>query len=283
MKFGVAIFPTEYTPTPAEVARMAEERGIESLFFPEHTHIPASRASPYPAGGELPKEYSHLYDPFLAAMSAADATDRLLVGTGVCLVIQHDPIVTAKEVASLDRLSDGRFLFGVGAGWNEEEMRDHGTDPRRRFKVMRERIEAMKAIWTEDEASYAGEFVTFERIWSWPKPLQKPHPPILVGGTGPKVLDRVLAYGDEWMPNRVRDHDELLRRVKELFERAQAAGRQVAVTITGATRDPERIEQYERGGIHRCVYWLPAAGPDEVEAGFDRVAQARDAYASAGG
>ncbi len=157
---------------------MAEERGFESLLFPEHTHIPASRESPYPGGGELPPEYSRTYDPFVALTAAAAATERLLIGTGICLVIERDPILTAKEVASLDKLSGGRFLFGVGAGWNREEMRNHGTDPAHRFSLMRERIEAMKAIWTQDEASYAGTHLNFERIWCWPKPEQQPHPPI---------------------------------------------------------------------------------------------------------
>ena len=220
MKFGVAIFPTADLQRPAELARMAEERGFESLLFPEHTHIPASRDTPYPAGGELPPEYSRTYDPFVALMAAAAATERLLIGTGICLVIERDPIITAKEVASLDQLSGGRFLFGVGAGWNVEEMRNHGTDAGRRFGIMRERIEAMKTIWAEDEATYHGEHVDFDRIWSWPKPVQRPHPPILVGGNGPHVLDRVLAFGDEWMPNRLPD-DQIIPRFQELRRRAR--------------------------------------------------------------
>jgi probable F420-dependent oxidoreductase len=278
MKFGVAIFPTEYTPTPAEIGRMIEERGFESLFFPEHTHIPASRETPYPGGGELPKEYWHTYDPFVALTAAATATERLLIGTGICLVIERDPIITAKEVASLDQLSGGRFLFGVGAGWNREEMRNHGTDPAQRFKVMRERIEAMKAIWTSDEASYAGEFVNFERIWSWPKPVQKPHPPILVGGTGPRVLDRVLAFGDEWMPNRIPDPGELIRRIEELRSRATEAGREIGVTLSGCTRDPALIERFAQAGVHRGVFWLPAAGRAEIEAAIERIEAAVAAY-----
>ncbi len=221
MKFGLAMFVTEDTPSPSELARTAEERGFESLFFPEHTHIPASRDTPYPAGGELPPEYSRTYDPFVALTAAAAATERLLVGTGICLVVERDPIITAKEVATLDHISGGRFLFGVGAGWNVEEMRNHGTDASHRFGLMRERIEAMKAIWTEDEASYSGRHVNLERIWAWPKPLQKPHPPILVGGNGPRVVDRVLAYGDEWMPNRIAGDDAFIARL----ERARDACR----------------------------------------------------------
>src|SRR5581483_3578843 len=282
MKFGVAIFPTESAQTPDEIAVMAEERGFECLLFPEHTHIPSSRSTPSPGGGELPSYYSRTYDPFVALTAAAMATERLLIGTGICLVIERDPIITAKEVASIDVLSGGRFLFGVGAGWNVEEMRNHGTEASRRFGVMRERIEAMKAIWTQDEASYSGRYVNFERIWCWPKPVQRPHPPILVGGNGPKVLDRVVAFGDEWMPNRIRDED-LPGRIAELQRKADAAGRDpIPVTVAGIMRDPARIEELERAGVHRGFFWLPPNGPDEVEAAFDKYAAAADAYRSAG-
>jgi probable F420-dependent oxidoreductase len=281
MKFGVAIFPTEDAQDPGELASMAQERGFESLLFPEHTHIPASRESQYPGGGELPPEYSRTYDPFVACTAAAAATDRLLIGTGICLVIERDPIVTAKEVASVDRLSGGRFLFGVGAGWNAEEMENHGTAYSRRFGIMRERIEAMKAIWTEDEASYAGRHVNFERIWCWPKPIQQPHPPVLVGGNGRQVLDRVLAFGDEWMPNRMTDEDTLTR-VAELQSRAAEAGREpIPVTIVGMAADAGRIERLEQGGVHRIVFWLPPRGRGEVEAAFDRFASFAGEYAGA--
>jgi probable F420-dependent oxidoreductase len=284
MKFGVTIFPSEDTQDPAELARMAEQRGFESLLFPEHTHIPASRETPYPAGGELPPEYSRLYDPFVALAAAATATDRLLVGTGICLVIERDPITTAKEVASLDRISSGRFLFGVGAGWNVEEMRNHGTDASRRFGLMRERVEAMKAIWSQEEASYGGRHVQFERIWSWPKPVQKPHPPILVGGNGRRVIDRVLALGDEWMPNRVGDDDGMISRFEELARRTKEAGRApIPITQGGLMRDPARIERFERAGVQRGVFWLPPRGPAEVEAAMDRFAAAAQEYSRAGG
>ncbi len=169
MRYGLAFFPTEYAIAPAELAHAAEERGFESLFFTEHTHIPASRVTPYPAGGELPREYSHTYDPFVALMSAAAATTTLNIGTAISLVVEHDPIVLAKTVATLDQLSAGRFLFGVGAGWNLEEMANHGTDPSRRFALMTERVKAMRAIWADDEATFHGEFVNFDRIWSWPE------------------------------------------------------------------------------------------------------------------
>ncbi len=200
MEFGVGYFPTHDAMGPGALARMVEERGQESLFFAEHTHIPASRETPWPAGRPLPRKYWHCYDLFVALTAAAAATSRLRVGSGICLVTERDPIVTAKEVASVDHLSGGRLEFGVGAGWNREELRNHGTDPRVRMAVLRERVEAMRAIWTQDEASYAGEHVAFDRIWSYPKPVQRPHPPILVGGDGPTVLDRVLAFGSAWFP-----------------------------------------------------------------------------------
>jgi probable F420-dependent oxidoreductase len=269
VKLGVAFFSADYAVDPATLARMVEERGFESLHLPEHTHIPASRETPYPPGGELPKEYSHTYDPFVALTAVAAATEKLLLATGICLVIERDPITTAKEVASLDALSGGRFLFGVGAGWNREEMENHGTDPKRRFSVMRERIEAMKAIWTEEEASYHGEHVDFDRIWSWPKPLQKPHPPVLVGGNGDKVLERVVAFGDEWMPNRASG---LAERIAELGRLAEEAGRDpIPVTLSGANPDPARMEKAEELGIHRCTFYVPPAGADEVERSLDEL------------
>jgi probable F420-dependent oxidoreductase len=282
MKFGLAIFPTEDGPAPGDLARIAEETGYESLFFPEHTHIPAARDTPYPMGGELPPMYSRIYDPFVALTAAAMMTDQLLLGTAVCLVIERDPIITAKEVATLDHVSSGRFLFGVGAGWNEEEMRNHGTDPRRRFGVMRERIEAMKAIWTSEQATYTGKYVSFERILSWPKPVQQPHPPVLVGGGGPKVLERVVKFGDEWMPNRIRD-EALAARIAELNALAEQAGRApIPVTIAGIRPDPARIESVERAGAHRVFFWLPP-GREEVGAAIEECNAAIDAYRRAGG
>jgi probable F420-dependent oxidoreductase len=270
VRYGVAIFLTDYSADPGTVARMVEERGFESLFFPEHTHIPTSRKTPYPAGGELPKPYSHTLDPFVALAAAAAVTERILLATGVCLIIQRDPIITAKEVASLDQISGGRFLFGVGAGWNLEEMENHGTDPKRRFSLMRERVEAMKAIWTQDEASYHGRHVRFDPIWSWPKPVQKPHPPILVGGNAEKVLDRVVAFGDEWMPNRV---NRLRQRIAELQRRAEEAGREpIPVTLSGARPDRELIERGEEAGIHRCTFYLQPGNAGELERQLDELA-----------
>jgi len=261
---------------------MAEDRGFESLLFPEHTHIPASRDSPYPGGGELPPWYSRTFDPFVAATAAAAATERLLIGTGICLVIERDPIVTAKDVASVDVLSGGRFLFGVGAGWNVEEMANHGTDASHRFGLMRERIEAMKAIWTEDEASYSGRYVNFERIWCWPKPLQNPHPPILVGGNGERVLDRVLAYGDEWMPNYSTE-DDMAARIGELNARASEAGRDpIPVSLMGMEPDAGAIDRLGQAGARRVLFWLPQESPDGVEQGLDRFAAVMEQFQAAG-
>ena len=271
MDFGLAIFPTTDTLAPDELGHLAEERGFESLFFPEHTHIPSSRQTPYPAGGELPREYARTFDPFVALTAAAAATNRLRVGTGICLVVQRDPIVCAKEVASVDVLSGGRMLFGVGGGWNEEEMRDHGTDPRRRFGLMRERILAMREIWTHDEASFHSEHVDFEAIWCWPKPIQRPYPPILVGGNGPTVLDRVLEYGDHWMPNVVGGDDVMLERIAELRARAGEAGREIGVTLNASPTRPERLARYEEAGVDRCLFYLPSGSRDEIEVRLERI------------
>jgi probable F420-dependent oxidoreductase len=273
MDLGLVTFPTAYTIAPDRLGRLAEEREFESLFVCEHTHIPASRQTPYPAGGELPREYSHTYDPFVALTAIAAVTERIKVGTGICLVVERDPIVTAKEVASLDRISDGRFLFGVGAGWNHEEMRNHGTDPSRRFSLLRERVEAMKAIWTEDAAEYHGEHVDFDPLWSWPKPVQQPHPPILVGGLGEKVLDRVVAYGDQWFPIQVGRPEWLGERIVELQSRAAAAGRgTIPVTVFGAKPELRLLERLRAAGVTRALFLLPSDEPDAVERQLDELA-----------
>jgi probable F420-dependent oxidoreductase len=280
VRFGLAFFATDYAARPDEVARMAEERGFESLFFPEHTHIPASRETPYPPGGELPRQYWHTFDPFAACMAAAAATERLRIGTGVCLMVERDPITTAKEVASVDVLSGGRFIFGVGAGWNREEMRNHGTDPGRRFGILRERMEAMKSIWTQDEPQYHGRHVDFDPIWIWPKPLQEPHPPILLGGHGRTVGDRVLAFADEWFPNRAGDDDRLIARIEELRLRGrEEAGREVGVTLQLAPLDAAKIERFAQAGVGRCVWYLPSGSREEIEPALDRLTDAVAAYA----
>ena len=266
MDFGIAYFPTHDAVRPGAIARVVEEHGQDSLFFAEHTHIPASRESPYPGGGDLPRKYSHCYDLFVALTAAAEATSTLRIGSGICLVTERDPIVTAKEVASIDHMSGGRFEFGVGAGWNREELRNHGTDPRTRMRLMHERIDAMKAIWTQDEASYHGEFVEFDRIWSWPKPAQRPHPPVLVGGNGPTVLDRVLAFGDAWVPNFTRS-DDVFERAQELRARAD---RPIDLIAMGVPADATVLERCRVAGFSRVVRWIPSAGMSVVQAALAR-------------
>src|SRR5215212_3045798 len=220
MRFGTGIFLTDDTPPPGVVGRIVEERGFDSLFVTEHTHIPVDH-TPYPDGRELPRRYRRILDPFVALAAVAEATTTLRLGTGISLVIQRDPITMAKEVASLDWISGGRVDLGVGAGWNRPEVENHGTRFDRRFGVMRERVEAMRALWTQEEASYHGRHVSFDRVWSWPKPVQDPLP-VYVGGNGDRVLGRVLRYGDGWMPNRERNLPE---RIAELRRRAEDAGR----------------------------------------------------------
>jgi probable F420-dependent oxidoreductase len=268
MDAGVAYFPTHDAVGPGELAALLEERGHRWLMFAEHTHIPASRESPW--GGRegappLPRKYAHTYDPFIAAAMSLAATRALRVGTGIALVTQRDPIITAKEVASLDHLSGGRFDFGVGAGWNREEMANHGTDPRTRMRLMRERVLAMKAIWTQAEASFHGDFVNFERIWLDPKPLQQPHPPVLVGGNGPTVLDRVLEYGDAWMPNYDPD---VIGRIPELRERAD---RPLPVIVMGPPADVDVLRGLADAGVSRVLFWLPSARRAIVEDELARV------------
>jgi probable F420-dependent oxidoreductase len=261
MEFGVGYFPTHDGIGPGEIARRVEERGQDALFFAEHTHIPASRESPWGADGEqLPRKYWHTYDLFVALTAAAVATTRLRVGSGVCLVVERDPIVTAKEVASVDRLSGGRFEFGVGAGWNREEMANHGTDPRTRMALLTERVQAMQAIWTQDEASFHGRFVDFERIWSYPKPAQQPYPPVLIGGGGPTVLDRVLAWGTGWFPQW--DDENLFERIAELRARAE---RPIEIQVLSVPPDPTALERLEQAGVRRASTWLPSGPWSAVE------------------
>ncbi|HVH63013.1 MAG TPA: LLM class F420-dependent oxidoreductase [Candidatus Dormibacteraeota bacterium] len=258
MKFGVAIFPTDYAISMTELAPAAEALGFESLWVAEHTHIPTSRKSPWPGGAELPKHYWHTIDPFVALTVAALASKTIRLGTGICLLIERDPIHTARETASVDHVSNGRFLFGIGGGWNREEMEDHGTDPKTRWQLLRERTEAVRAIWTHDVAEYHGEMVDFGPMWSWPKPVQKPHPPIILGGSGAKILDRVVRYADGWMPNR----GEVPERVDELQRMARAAGREPIPVTYYPKATAEDIERCAKAGIDRLIWYVPPDGRD---------------------
>lgn len=274
MKFGVVMFATDYSMDVRDLARAAEERGFESLFLPEHSHIPVSRKSPWPGGPELPRHYLHTIDPFIGLTAAAVVTERLRIGTGVCLVVQRNPIDLAKQVSTLDQLSNGRFLFGVGGGWNREEMADHGTNPAKRFEIMRERIFAMKEIWANDEAEYHGKHVDFEPLWQWPKPRQNPHPPILVGGDGPKVLERVVDYGDGWFPLYGRGKDPIAERIARLNEMASERGRDpIPVTMFAAPGEHQVVEEHMQAGVHRYVFSLPSAGEDQVIPVLDRLTE----------
>jgi probable F420-dependent oxidoreductase len=269
------MFPTEYSIPPDELGRALEERGFESVWFPEHTHIPASRRSPWPGGGELPREYWSAYDPFVALMAVAGATTRLKLGTGICLIIERDPITTAKEVATLDRLSGGRVLFGIGGGWNQEEMLNHGTEWKSRWRLLRERVLAMKAIWTQREASYQGDLVRFDRIWQDPKPLQKPHPPIIIGGDGATTFDRVIEFGDGWMPI-LRPHVNPVARIPELRERLKQAGRDprsVPISIFFAPPKREMLDSLAAAGVERAIFGLPCEGRDGILPRLDSYAK----------
>jgi len=266
MLYGAGMFSTDYAMRPDDLARELEARGFESLWVPEHTHIPASRRTPYPGGTDLPKEYWHTYDPFVALTAAASVTTKLKVATGICLIIERDPITTAKEVASLDRLSNGRFIFGIGAGWNAEEMENHGTTYKTRFSLLRERVLAMKEIWTKEEAEFHGRFVNFDPVWSYPKPVQQPHPPILMGGFASKTFDYVAEFCDGWMPIGYR-LEGLAEKIAELRRRAEAVGRDpqaISITIFGAKPEREALDQLEAIGVERAILMLPPADRDTV-------------------
>ncbi len=277
MEFGALMFFTDYAIPATEFARALEARGFELVWAPEHSHIPTSRKSPWPGGGELPKVYCEAMDPFVSLTAAAVATKTLKVATGVCLVQQRDPIQTAKLVASIDQVSGGRFLFGVGGGWNAEEMADHGTEFRTRFKLMRERIEAMKEIWTKTKAEYHGEMVDFPEMMAWPKPVQKPHPPILVGGAFPQAARRAVRYGDGWAPIAGRGPDgdvlELLPRFHQMLSEAGRDPQSVPVTLFGATEDAGRLARFRDNGIARTVVMLPSANSDTILPTLDRWAE----------
>jgi len=275
MHFAVSIFPTDYSITMPELGRAVEERGLESLWVSEHSHIPVSRKTPWPGGGKLPDVYRDTYDPFVALAAAAAVTSRIKLGTGICLVVQRDPIHTAKQVASLDKLSNGRFLFGVGAGWNLEEMSNHGTAPQSRFALMRERIEAMKAIWSQEEAEYHGSHVDFDPIYMWPKPAQTPHPPIHVGGGFPGGARRAIRYGDGWLPINRRDSD-IASEIPKFRAMARDAGRdpeRLEVSVFGAAEEADSVARYRDAGAARVLFWLPSVARDELLPRLDKLVQ----------
>jgi probable F420-dependent oxidoreductase len=269
MKFGISTFVTDEGIAPEALARATEERGFDSLFVAEHTHIPLSRKSPWPRGGELPRRYYRTLDPFVTLTAAAIATESLLLGTGVALVVERDPIITAKEVASLDLVSGGRVIFGIGVGWNREEMENHGTDPRYRSKLSNERVQSMIEMWTKDEPEYHGQYVDFDPIGIWPKPVQKPYPPIYVGG-GKRAFGRIAEFGDAWLANGLPP-DKLKPMLGELREEA---GRDVPVTVFNASSEPEDLEAYARLGVERLLLSLPTLPESETLNQLDKLAQA---------
>ena len=272
MLVGVFHFPTDYGIDVGQLAREVEARGFDSLFVCEHTHIPISRRTPFPGGGELPERYSHTHDPFVALAFAAAATRTLLLGTGIALVPQRDPIITAKSVASLDQLSGGRFIFGIGGGWNVEEMENHGTRYESRFKILRERVLAMQALWTHDTAEFHGEFVTFDPVWLYPKPKKKPYPPILLGGESDHTLRRVVEFGNGWLPRAHRGF-EPDRAVARLRQAAAAGGRDptaFSITVFNAPTDEAVLASYREAGVYRVLLEAPDRGRDEVLRVLDR-------------
>jgi probable F420-dependent oxidoreductase len=268
MKFGISTFVTDEGIAPGALAGAIEERGFDSLFVAEHTHIPLSRKSPWPRGGELPRRYYRTLDPFVALTAAAAATEGLLLGTGVALVVERDPIITAKEVASLDLVSEGRVIFGVGVGWNREEMENHGTDPRTRGKLMNERIQAMIEIWTKAEPEFHGQYVNFDPIGLWPKPVQKPYPPIYIGG-GKGAFARIAEFGDAWLANGLPP-GKLEPMISELRE---VAGRDVLVSVFNASSEPEDLQAYAQLGVERVLLGLPTLPEGETLTQLDNLAQ----------
>ncbi|MFI1330335.1 LLM class F420-dependent oxidoreductase [Streptomyces sp. NPDC020845] len=268
MKIGVSTFVTDQGIGPAPLGRALDERGFDSLFIAEHTHIPASRRTPYPGGGELPEIYYRTLDPFIVLTTIAAVTERLLLGTGIALVAQRDPIIMAKEVASLDLVSGGRVIVGIGAGWNREEMENHGTDPTTRGRLVNERLQAMRELWTQEKAEFHGEFVNFDPVYLWPKPVQRPYPPIYVGGVE-AAFKRIAALGDAWLANASSPEQ-----LAPLIERLRSvAGRDVPVTVYAVPPTPEAVEGYGRLGVERVLFYLPTVPESETLGQLDTMAQ----------
>ena len=280
MKFGVMMFTTDYSISAHELAIAAEDRGFESLWLPEHSHIPLPRASPWPGGGELPKMYYDVMDPFVSLGAAASVTKRIKLATGICLVVQRDPIQLAKEVSTLDQISKGRFLFGVGGGWNAEEMADHGTiDFKGRFKLMDERVAALRTIWTESKPEHHGKLVDFGPMMTWPKPVQKPHPPIIVGGGFPYGARRAIAYGDGWMPIGDRiDVVDLLPRFRQMAAEAGREPGDLPVTSFGLEPEHDKVARTADAGIDRVVFGLPPEQADTILPMLDKFAAMSEQY-----
>ena len=271
-QFGVNMFPTDYAIQPVELARAVEERGLDSLFFPEHTHIPTSRATPFPGGTDLPEMYWHTHDPFVALSACAAVTERIRLGTGICLVIERDPITLAKEAASLDMISNGRFVMGIGAGWNREEMENHGANYQKRWKEVREKILAMREIWNNEEAEYHGEFVDFDPIWSYPKPVQKGGPPIWIGANSKWVFERIADYADGWMPIGGMGSGSM----EKLTEALAAKGRKVEdldLALFGAPTDYDQLQGRLEQGFDELVFGLPAESADKILPMLDNLAE----------
>ena len=268
---GIFYFATEYGHNVVDVARDAEQRGFESLWLPEHTHIPVSRKTPYAGGAELPKEYAHTLDPFVALAAVATATKHIRLATGISLLIERDTITMAKTLATLDLLSNGRAILGVGGGWNREEAEHHGVEWSQRFQKLEEQITAIKVIWANEEASFHGEHVRFDPIWSWPKPIQRPRPPIVLGGETDHTLRRVIKYCDGWLP-RARDPEIIVRGIARLNELAEEAGRDpesISVNVFAPRPDAELIDRFKGMGVARIVLWLPPEDRDAVSTRLD--------------
>ena len=271
-KFGISMFPTDFSIQPASLAQEAEARGFDSLFFPEHTHIPASRKTPFPGGGELPKQYWHAHDPFVALAACASVTERIRLGTGICLIIERDPITTAKVIASLDMISNGRVILGIGAGWNQEEMENHGANYKHRWAIVREKVAAMRAIWIEEEAEYHGEFVDFDPIWSYPKPVQKGGPPIWIGANSKWVFDRVADYADGWMPIGGLGSGNM-ERLKEALDNRGRDINDITLALFGMVPDAELVRGRAAQGFDEFVFNVPSEDRDTVLPYLDQYAK----------
>lgn len=275
-RFGVTMFPTDYSMQPVPLAKAVEERGLDSLFFPEHTHIPASRLSPFPGGGDLPKQYWHSHDPFVALGACAAVTERIRLGTGICLVIERDPITLAKEIASLDMISNGRAVIGIGAGWNREEMENHGADFKNRWKVVREKVLAMRAIWTTEAAEYHGEFVDFDPLWSFPKPIQPNGPPIWIGANSKWVFDRIADYADGWMPIGGLGSGNM-ERLREAMAARDRRVEDLDLALFGAPLEADALRGRIDQGFDDLIFNLPSEPEDKTLPRLDKMASAVEA------